>query len=147
MIFDEVITLVMGLGMALVIAGVVLVEFGSDLATRSHRGSRLMEWVYLSGAIACEVTATVALRAATTGRKAWYVVVTVGYLASFVFLSLTLDAGLGLGVAYGIWAAVGVALTAIASRVFFKEPLTILMAIGIALIMGGVFLIELGGTH
>ena len=52
-----------------------------------------------------------------------------------------------LGVAYGIWAAAGVALTAIGSRVFFKEPLTRVMVLGIALIMAGVLLVELGTSH
>ena len=55
--------------------------------------------------------------------------------------------GLGLGVAYGIWSAAGVALTAVASRVLFKEPLTLVMILGLGLIMGGVLLIELGAAH
>ena len=106
-----------------------------------------MEWLYLTGAIVCEVGATLSLRAATTGSRRWYVPVVAGYVAAFVFLTLTLEEGLGLGVAYGIWAAVGVALTAIASSLLFREPLTLLMAGGIALIAGGVLLIELGGPH
>jgi small multidrug resistance pump len=106
-----------------------------------------MEWVYLSAAIACEVGATISLRLATTGSNRWYVAVISGYLAAFGFLTLLLNAGLGLGVAYGIWSAAGVALTAIASRLLFKEPLTLLMSSGIALIIGGVLLIELGGAQ
>lgn len=46
--------------------------------------------------------------------------------------------------AYGIWAALGVALTAVVSRVAFKEPLDAVMAAGIALIVGGVLLLETG---
>ena len=52
-----------------------------------------------------------------------------------------------LGVAYGTWAAAGVALTAIGSRVLFGEALTRRMAVGIALIMVGVLLLELGGLR
>ena len=55
--------------------------------------------------------------------------------------------GLGIGVAYGIWAASGVALTAVASKFLFKEPFTWVMALGIALIIGGVLLVELGAAH
>ena len=51
------------------------------------------------------------------------------------------------GVAYGIWAASGVALTAVASKALFKEPLTALMMGGIALIIAGVLLVELGALH
>lgn len=40
-----------------------------------------------------------------------------------------------------------VALTAIASRVFFKEPLTRTMGIGIGGVMAGVLLVELGGAQ
>ena len=60
-----------------------------------------------------------------------------------VFIAL----GLGIGVAYGIWAASGVALTAVASKFLFKEPFTWVMALGIALIIGGVLLVELGAAH
>ena len=45
------------------------------------------------------------------------------------------------------WAAAGVALTAIGSRVLFGETLTRRMAVGITLIMVGVLLLELGGGH
>ena len=52
-----------------------------------------------------------------------------------------------LGVAYGVWSAGGVAVTAIASRLFFNEPLTRTMMAGIALIMAGVLLVEIGSAH
>lgn len=107
-----------------------------------------MQWAFLVVAILTEVAATLSLRVASTGRSsAWYVGVLAGYVTAFVFLSLALADGMGLGVAYGIWAAAGVALTAIASKLLFKEPLTLLMSSGITLIIGGVLLIELGGAH
>ncbi|MBG6183088.1 multidrug transporter EmrE-like cation transporter [Arthrobacter sp. CAN_A214] len=61
--------------------------------------------------------------------------------------TLTLTSGRPLGIAYGIWAAAGVTLTAIISRFLFKEPLTWLMGLGIILIVGGVLLIEVGPAH
>ncbi|MCW2088227.1 UNVERIFIED_ORG: multidrug transporter EmrE-like cation transporter [Rhodococcus erythropolis] len=70
-----------------------------------------------------------------------------GVSRRFRFLTLALDAGLTIGVAYGIWTACGVALTAIASRILFREPLTRLMMVGIGLIAAGVLLIELGASH
>ena len=106
-----------------------------------------MTWVYLTGAILSEVAATLSLRVASTGRHAWYAVVITGYVTAFVLLSLALADGLALGVAYGIWAAAGVALAAVASRLLFREPLTPLMSCGIALIIAGVLLIEMGGAH
>ena len=98
----------------------------------------------LSGAILSEVTGTVSLRLATSGSKWWWVLAVSGYVLAFVLLSVVLSHGAPLGVAYGIWSATGVGLTAIISRVFFQEPFTWIMGLGLALIMGGVLLIELG---
>lgn len=106
-----------------------------------------MAYVFLAGAILFEVAGALSLRMAATGRKIWYLSVAVNYLIAFSMLTLTLNEGLGLGVAYGIWAASGVALTAVASKVFFKEPLTLVMIAGIALIAGGVLVVELGASH
>ena len=105
-----------------------------------------MAWLFLIGAILFEVAGTLALRMATHGKKIWIAGVAIGYLAAFAFLSLTLSAGMGLGVAYGIWAASGVALTAILARVIFHEPLTRTMALGILLIAVGVLTVELGAN-
>jgi len=112
-----------------------------------------VSWVFLIVAILTEVAATLSLRAAASGRRAWYVVVVSGYVVSFVLLARALAEGMGIGVAegmgigvaYGIWTAVGVALTAVLSKVLFGEPLTRMMVGGIALIIAGVLLLETGG--
>ena len=107
-----------------------------------------MSGVYLVAAIASEVTGTLSLKLASDGRGLrWYAVVMGRYLAAFAMLTLALKEGLGLGVAYGIWSAGGVAVTAIASRLLFGEPLTRTMVAGIVLIMAGVLLVELGSAH
>ena len=103
-----------------------------------------MTCVMLASAIACEVAGTLALRVAMTGQRRFFAIVVAAYLAAFGLLALALDRGLGLGVAYGIWAATGVALTAVASRHLFGEPLTMVMGVGVALIASGVLLIEAG---
>ena len=103
-----------------------------------------MAWVFLVVAILTEVTATLALQAAVKGTWKWYLLVGAGYLIAFTSLSFALAEGMPLGVAYGIWTAAGVALTAILGKVIFKHPFTGLMALGVALIMGGVLLIEVG---
>lgn len=104
-----------------------------------------MTWVFLIGAILSEVGATMSLRASGgLARKAWIPPIAGGYLLAFVFLSLALSEGLALGVAYGIWAASGVALTAVLARMIFREPLTRMMGVGILLIAAGVLIVELG---
>ncbi|GAA0036347.1 SMR family transporter [Brevibacterium metallidurans] len=108
----------------------------------------MIGWLLLIGAILLEVLATICLRMASVGgSKKWYAGVAAGYIVSFSLLSLTLRTGFPLGVAYGIWAATGVALTALAGRVLFRERLTRTMVAGIALIIAGVLLIELGAAH
>jgi small multidrug resistance pump len=102
-------------------------------------------WALLGSAIVLEVFGTLSLRQSDGMRKhGWAAATVVTYLVSTVFLWLTLDAGMAVGVAYGIWAATGVALTALAGRFLFRDPLTPRMVLGLAAIAGGVLLIELG---
>ena len=93
-----------------------------------------MQYVLLTAAIVSEVTGTLALRVAAGGRHLFYGVVVVGYVVAFTLLSASLQHGMPLGIAYGIWAAAGVALTAAASRILFREPLTPTMLAGMALL-------------
>ncbi|MFF3028733.1 DMT family transporter [Microbacterium sp. NPDC057944] len=107
-----------------------------------------MTWVLLALAIASEVTATLSLRASEgLRRKRWIPVIVVGYLAAFSLLGAILAMGMPVGVAYGVWAAAGVAITAVLGRVIFKDHFSLLMGIGVALIAIGVGLIEFGGGH
>ena len=68
-----------------------------------------MAWLLLVGAVVCEVGGTLSLRVAATGRRGWYLLVVTAYVAAFSLLGLALAGGLGLGVAYGVWAATGLA--------------------------------------
>jgi small multidrug resistance pump len=105
-------------------------------------------WLLLALAIASEVTATLSLRASEgLRRRRWIPVIVVGYLAAFTLLGTILAMGMPVGVAYGVWAAAGVAITAVLGRVIFKDHFSVLMAIGVVLIGAGVAMIELGGTH
>ena len=104
-----------------------------------------MSWVLLCGAVIAEVASTLSLRVAATGRRAWYAPVVLGYVIAFALLSGALRTGMPLGVAYGVWAAAGIVLTALLSRLLFREALTPLMLTGMGLITAGVLLVELGG--
>lgn len=108
-----------------------------------------MGYVFLVGAIIAEVIATSFLKLTSGERAVWWAfpIVIVGYIGAFSLLSLTLGRGVPLGTAYGIWAGAGVALVAIISWVVFGETLTWAQLAGIALIIAGVALVELGGSH
>ncbi|GAA1493071.1 DMT family transporter [Curtobacterium herbarum] len=105
-----------------------------------------MKWLFLASAIVAEVTASLALQAAVD-HPGWYALVVVGYLVAFGMLVLVLRRGMGIGVAYGIWGASGVALTAVLAAVLFGQALTLVMGIGITLIAVGVLLVELGSQR
>jgi small multidrug resistance pump len=104
------------------------------------------KWLVLTAAIGSEVAATLALKAALD-HPAWYVLVVAGYLAAFGFLAACLRLDMKIGVAYGIWGAGGVTLTAVLSAALYGEPLTALMGLGIALIIAGVLTVELGSQR
>lgn len=106
-----------------------------------------MSLLLLAGAIAAEVTATLSLRLAADGRRWFYLPVVAGYVLAFALLSAALAAGMPLGVAYGIWSAVGIVATALLSRLLFRDALTPVMLAGMGLIVVGVLLVELGGVH
>jgi small multidrug resistance pump len=104
-------------------------------------------WLALAGAIIVEVFATLSLRASDGFRKkAWIIPVTLGYVASFYLLWLSLSLGMAVGIAYGVWTACGVALVAVIARYLFSEPLTWVMVLGIGLIVAGVLTIEMAGA-
>jgi small multidrug resistance pump len=107
-----------------------------------------MAWLFLVGAIASEVAATLALKLSNGfSRLVPSIVVVIGYVIAFGMLSQALTRGMAVGVAYGVWAAAGVALVAIAGAVFFGEGLTVTQMGGIALIIVGVLALELGAAH
>jgi len=103
-------------------------------------------WLLLGAAILSEVTATLSLRGALD-QPALYVLVVGGYVLTFVLLAQVLKRGMGLGVAYGIWGACGVVLTALLSAVLFGEAFTLLKSLGIVLVAAGVVVVELGARQ
>ena len=107
----------------------------------------LIGWTFLLLAIAFEVAGTLSLRMLALHGKRWLAPIIGGYTIAFASLSMSLSQGMPLGVAYGMWVAIGVALVAILGRALFKDPFTKRMAAGVVLVMGGVLLIEIGATH
>jgi small multidrug resistance pump len=107
-----------------------------------------MVWWFLIGAIVSEVTATVSLKLSDGfSRLLPSVLVVVGYGAAFVLLALVLKRGMPLGLAYGIWAAAGVALVALVGAIFLGEGLSGIQIVGLVLVAGGVLALELGAQH
>jgi small multidrug resistance pump len=107
-----------------------------------------MVWILLAGAILSEVTATIALRISDGFSKVIpSVIVVVGYLVAFGLLSEVLKRGMPVGVAYGVWSAIGVALVALIGAAFLGDSLTWIQVGGLGLVIAGVAALELGARH
>lgn len=101
-----------------------------------------MHWLYLSIAIVAEVIATSALKASNEfSRLMPSILVVIGYLIAFYFLSLTLRT-LPVAVVYAMWSGVGIALIALVGWFVFKQTLDTPALIGIGLIVAGVVVLN-----
>ena len=101
-----------------------------------------MGYLYLAIAIISEVIATNALKASEEfTRLVPSIIVVVGYGGAFYFLSLVLKV-LPLGIAYAIWAGMGIVLIAIVAAIVFKQIPDWPAVIGMFLIICGVVVIN-----
>ena len=99
--------------------------------------------LYLLIAIVFEVVATSALKASASFTKLWpSVVVVVGYVGAFWFLSLTLKT-MPVGIAYALWSGVGIVLISLVGWLWFKQSLDLPALIGMTLIVAGVMTINM----
>lgn len=106
-----------------------------------------MGYLLLGVAIAAEVGATTAMKFSEGfSRLVPSLVTVVGYVVSFVLLAQTLKT-LSVGTAYAIWAGVGTAAIAVIGLLYFGEEMTVTKAAGMALIIVGVVVLNLGGAH
>ncbi|MDM5147068.1 SMR family transporter [Candidatus Persebacteraceae bacterium Df01] len=102
-----------------------------------------MAYLYLSIAIIAEVIGTSALKASEEFTKLWpSLLVIISYGASFYFLAIVLRT-IPVGIAYAIWAGLGVVLIAIVGMMAFKQTPDFPAIIGMALIVLGVAIINL----
>ena len=103
----------------------------------------MIAYLYLSVAIVAEVIATTALRAADGFTQVLPSAISIiGYVVAFYFLSLTLRT-MPVGVAYAIWSGVGIVLISLAGWLLYKQMLDLPAIVGMAMIMGGVIVINL----
>jgi small multidrug resistance pump len=101
-----------------------------------------MAYLLLAVAILAEVIATTALKAADGFTKLGpTLVVLVGYGLAFFLLSVALRS-LSLGFTYAVWSGLGIVLAATAGIVFYGEKLDLAGAVGLAMIIGGVVVLN-----
>lgn len=102
-----------------------------------------MTYLYLLGAIICEVVATSALKASEEFSKPGpSLLVVAGYGLSFWFLMIVIRT-MPIGIAYAVWAGLGIVLVTLAGAVIYRQIPDLAAVAGIALIVCGVVVIHL----
>lgn len=102
-----------------------------------------MQWIFLGTAILMEVIATSTLKAsANFTRLVPSIIVICGYALSFYLFSFALKS-IPLGIAYAIWAGLGIVLVSLTGLVIYKQHLDFPAILGIAFIITGVVVIRL----
>ena len=101
-----------------------------------------MPYVYLALAIVAEVAATSALKASAEFSKLVpSLIVIVGYGVAFYLLTLVLRT-VPVGIAYAVWAGLGIVLVAITGVILYKQLPDVAAVIGMGLIVAGVVIIN-----
>ena len=105
-----------------------------------------MAWVLLSIAIAAEIFGTLSLKASDGLSKLMPSLgVLLGYATAFTLMAMSLKK-LDVGITYAIWSGVGIIGAAIGGVVFFDQHLSRMTMIGMAIIISGVVIMNLGGA-
>jgi len=101
-----------------------------------------MGYLYLAIAILAEVVATSALKYSDGFTKPLAsIVVVAGYGIAFYCLSIVLKT-IPIGIAYAIWAGLGIVLISIVGYFFYQQKLDVAAIVGISLILVGVVIIN-----
>jgi small multidrug resistance pump len=104
--------------------------------------SPLIPYVYLAFAVVFEVIGTAALKASETLTKPMPIVVmALSYMVTFFFMAQVMRY-LPVGVTYAIWSGLGIVLISCISAFYFKEWLDVPAIIGLAMIIGGIIIIQ-----
>jgi len=105
-----------------------------------------MAWLLLGIAIVSEVVGTLALRGSAGFTRLWpSVVVVIGYGIAFVLFAQALKT-IGVGPAYAVWSGLGTVGAALGGYYLFGERLTAVTVVGMAIVVAGIVVMNLGGT-
>ena len=116
------------------------------LACTIAGGIQMNGYVFLGLAIAFEVFSTSMLKASAGFTKLLPSLAFLAGMATSFYAVSQAMLFIPLNIAYAIWAGVGTALTALVAIVIWKEPMNFYTAIGIALIIAGVAILNLKGA-
>lgn len=100
-------------------------------------------YLYLAIAIAAEVIATTSMKAIDGFNKPLPLLLVVcGYALAFWMLTLVVRT-IPVGIAYAVWAGLGIVLVSVAALVLYQQKLDLPAVLGMGLIVSGVAVIQL----
>jgi small multidrug resistance pump len=103
----------------------------------------MWNYVYLMIAVACEVTATMALKLSDGFTRLWPTLISMtGYTLALYFLSITMRT-LPVGIIYALWSGLGILIIVGAAWFFYRQTLDMPALLGLGLIIAGIIIINL----
>jgi small multidrug resistance pump len=100
-------------------------------------------YIYLAIAIAAEVIATTSMKAIDGFNKPLPLILVIGgYAIAFWMLTMVVRS-IPVGIAYAIWAGLGIVLVSVAALVLYQQKLDAPAVLGMGMIVSGVVVIQL----
>ena len=100
-------------------------------------------YLYLAIAIAAEVIATTSMKAIDGFNKPLPLLLVIGGYAIAFWMLILVVRTIPVGIAYAIWAGLGIVLVSIAALVIYQQTLDLPAILGMGLIVSGVVVIQL----
>jgi small multidrug resistance pump len=105
-------------------------------------------YLFLAVAIVAEVISTSLLKSTEGFTRLWPTVMCVaGYAIAFAFMAIAIARGMQVDVAYALWSALGTTAIVVIAVLFLGSPVSVAKVVGVALVVGGVVTLNLGGAH
>lgn len=104
----------------------------------------MIYWFFLACAIAAEIIGTLSMKYASISGSPLGHMVMYGMIAlSYLLLSIAIKR-VAMGVAYALWEGIGIIFITLFSVMLFGESLSVLKAIGLAILLVGMLLVKSG---
>ncbi|MFT8210644.1 MAG: multidrug/spermidine efflux SMR transporter subunit MdtJ [Symbiopectobacterium sp.] len=104
----------------------------------------MIYWIFLACAIAAEIIGTLSMKYASVSGSPLGHLVMYGMIAlSYLLLSISIKR-VALGVAYALWEGIGILIITLFSVMLFDESLSVLKAVGLAILLVGILLVKSG---
>ncbi|MFF5171698.1 DMT family transporter [Micromonospora sp. NPDC000089] len=101
----------------------------------------------LTFAILAEVLGTTLLKMTEGFTRLWPTLgLAASYLTAFYLVAVAVR-DIPVSIAYAMWSGLGTAAIVAVGAAFLGEPLTLTKLVGVALVIGGVVVLNLGGAH